>query len=65
MSKFFFFLFTNFAICIGKLNNKFFLGGETVRALQQQSGAKIQIEPVHGATPVDRNVQIIGESKYI
>ncbi|POG64872.1 hypothetical protein GLOIN_2v450644 [Rhizophagus irregularis DAOM 181602=DAOM 197198] len=34
-------------------------GGETVRALQQQSGAKIQIEPVHGATPVDRNVQII------
>lgn len=40
-------------------------GGETVRALQQQSGAKIQIEPVHGVPPVDRNVQIIGKFKYI
>ncbi|CAG8531299.1 17274_t:CDS:10 [Rhizophagus irregularis] len=40
-------------------------GGETVRALQQQSGAKIQIEPVHGATPVDRNVQIIGTAENI
>ncbi|RIA91271.1 hypothetical protein C1645_126839 [Glomus cerebriforme] len=40
-------------------------GGETVRALQQQSGAKIQIEPVHGAPPVDRNVQIIGTAENI
>ncbi|GBC04151.1 hypothetical protein RclHR1_05540004 [Rhizophagus clarus] len=40
-------------------------GGETVRALQLQSGAKIQIEPVHGATPVDRNVQIIGTAENI
>ncbi|CAG8481560.1 9993_t:CDS:10, partial [Diversispora eburnea] len=39
--------------------------GETVRALQQQSGAKIQIEPVHGAPPVERNVQIIGSSENI
>ncbi|CAG8709316.1 2521_t:CDS:2, partial [Funneliformis mosseae] len=40
-------------------------GGETVRALQQQSGAKIQIEPVHGVPPVDRNVQIIGTAENI
>ncbi|CAG8510695.1 16490_t:CDS:2, partial [Racocetra persica] len=40
-------------------------GGETVRALQQQSGAKIQIEPVHGVPPVERNVQIIGSAENI
>ncbi|CAH1759678.1 6947_t:CDS:10 [Entrophospora sp. SA101] len=40
-------------------------GGETVRALQQQSGAKIQIEPVHGVPPLERNVQIIGSAENI
>ncbi|CAG8532298.1 17201_t:CDS:10 [Acaulospora colombiana] len=40
-------------------------GGETVRALQQQSGARIQIEPVHGVPPAERNVQITGSSENI
>ena len=38
-----------------------FLGGETVKTLQQQSGAKIQIESDHGPTTADRNVHIIGK----
>ncbi|KAG9295239.1 hypothetical protein G9A89_000062 [Geosiphon pyriformis] len=40
-------------------------GGETVRLLQQQSGAKIQIEPVHGPPPADRNVHIIGTAENV
>ncbi|CAJ0626013.1 12631_t:CDS:10 [Entrophospora sp. SA101] len=41
-------------------------GGETVRALQQKSGAKIQIEPVYGGVPpIERNVQIIGSAENI
>ncbi|CAG8465218.1 5711_t:CDS:10 [Paraglomus occultum] len=40
-------------------------GGETVKALQQQSGAKIQIEPDHGPPTADRNVHIIGTSETV
>ncbi|CAG8562359.1 8356_t:CDS:10 [Paraglomus brasilianum] len=40
-------------------------GGETVKTLQQQSGAKIQIEPDHGPPTADRNVHIIGTSETV
>lgn len=52
-------------IFINQINHSNYLGGETVRALQEQSGARVKIDPTNDPNSEERTVNISGDPKCV